>query len=136
MQDYAALATVLNIVFTPLIVLLTMWAKNKFATSQRAETRFDKQQESLLAAISDRVSACERRHADRDREMREIKHELKNRDIEYIKLYQDYTTLKAKYEVLNNDHNQLKNDFDLAATEIATLKEDLQRAATKIPETK
>ena len=116
---------ILNVLVTPLIVLVTLWVRSRIAS----ETRTDERQDGLIKNLIERVDVCEKRHANRDTEIKEIRAELKNRDAEYLKLYQDYTRLKAKHDVLEADHADLKKKYDETAHELATLKVDIKNKA-------
>lgn len=128
-MDTTLIITLGNVFFTPVIVLATLWVKNKYAQENRQENRYDKQQDSLLRSLEERVSTCELRHSQRDLEIKEIRAELKNRDEEYLNLYKAHTTLKAKYEVLLVDHEELKSNYDKTVVELANLKEDIKLKA-------
>ena len=121
--------TLLNLVGTPLLVLLTLWVKNNLARGDKMENRYDKQQDDLLQALEERVTTCEQRHGQREVEIKEIRVELKNRDEEYLNLYKEHTTLKARYEVLVVDHGKLKKDYDTTAMELEMLKDDIKKKA-------
>src|ERR1700722_1721399 len=48
---------------------------------------------------------------------------------EYLSLYQQHTTLKAKYEVLSAEYEQLRKDYESTASELNALKEDIKTKA-------
>jgi chromosome segregation ATPase len=131
-MDTALIVTLGNIFFTPIIVLVTLWVKNKYAQDDRRESRYDKSQDDLLKSLEERVSTCESRHTDREKEIKEIRAELKNRDVEYLSLYKEHTTLKAKYEVLLVDHEELKANYDNTVIELSNLKEDIKLKAQQV----
>jgi len=109
---------IVNVLLTPALVLITMWVKNSFSKEERQQKRED----GFIADLKDRVDLLER-------EVREVRVELKNRDAEYVSLYKEHTTLKAKYEVLLTDHDKLKRDYEATAIELTTLKQDIKKKA-------
>ena len=117
----------INAVATPLLVLFTMW----FRTSNDKERRLYKRDEKFFTELVSRVDTCERRHEDRDKEIREIRIELKNRDAEYLELYKEHTTLRARYDVLQADHIDLKKQHEITAADFAALKESIKSRATE-----
>lgn len=121
----AAIVTLGNIFFTPVIVIVTMWIKGALESSKSREKRED----GLIEGLQARVDNLERRLDEKEREIKEIRIELKNRDAEYVKLYQEHTTLKAKYEALLADHDELKRKYDVTAGELGVLKDDIKRRA-------
>lgn len=114
------------VLVTPIITLLTMW----FRQNSDKDLRRDKRDDSFIKSLEDRITVLEQRLDQKEKEIREIRHELKNRDAEYLALYQEHTTLRAKYDVLQTDHNELKHQYDLTATELAKLQTTLKEAAT------
>lgn len=125
-MDYTTLITLgANVIITPTLVLATMWVRNSFNKEERRDKRDDKYLENLELRVRD----LEKRLDLKEKEMREIRVELKNRDAEYIELYKIYTTLKAQHEVLQADHDDLKKQYDATSTELANLKEDIKRKA-------
>lgn len=115
----------LNFIITPVLALITIYVKSMFESGKRQDIRED----GLIKGLQDRVTALEKRLDDKEREMREIRVELKNRDEEYIVLYKDYTTLKAKYEVLQIDHQKLREQYEKTENELSVLKQDIKRRA-------
>ena len=100
----------INAVITPLLVLLTLWVRSNISKGERDEKRHD----SFVAGMEKRIIALEK-------EVREVRIELKNRDAEYLALYKEHTTLKAKYEVLQADHEELKKKYEHTVEELAKL---------------
>lgn len=124
-EQLSVVVTLGNVFFTPVIVLVTLWVRGKINKETRRETRED----GLIKSIVERVETCEKRHADRDREIKEIRTELKHRDDEYIALYKEHTTLRAKYEVLLGDHDELKKQYQVTVSELEILKKDMVKRA-------
>lgn len=122
-MDTSVLTLIGAIVITPIVTILTLWIKN--ATAK--ETRRDARDDGYIKSLDERVSLCESRHSARDKEMAEIRQELKNRDVEYVKLYQENATIRAKYDVLKEDHEELKAKYEATATELDTLKETMKK---------
>jgi chromosome segregation ATPase len=112
-----------EVVLVPVLTFVTMWVRNLNAKDIRRDNRDD----NYIKALSDRIDTCEKRHSDRDREMSEIRVELKTRDVEYAKLYQEHATIRAKYEVLVSEHDMLRKEYDATATELAALKEAIKK---------
>lgn len=104
------LTIIINAIATPVLVLLTMWIRNSFSTEERRQKRED----GFIDDLRLRIEALEK-------ELKVVKVELKNRDAEYVELFQKYTTLKAQYEVLQVDHNLLKKQYDQTVAELARL---------------
>lgn len=119
--------TILTIVavsiLTPLLTFLTMWVR----ANTDKEVRRDKRDDGYIQELSERVSTCEKRHNERDTEMKEIRAELKNRDEEYLRLYQEHTTIRAKYEVLLADHTALRTQYETTVMELIALKDTLKQ---------
>lgn len=115
-MEFATL--VVNAILTPVLVLLTLWAKSGISQKERMTKRED----GFIEGLAKRIE-------DLEKEVREVRVELKNRDAEYLNLYKDYTTLKAKYEVLQVDHTELRKQHDATALELANLKEDIKKKA-------
>ncbi len=107
----------------PVLTFMTMWVKSLNARDERRDNRDD----GYIKALSDRVNTCEKRHADRDREISEIRVEMKTRDIEYAKLYQEHATIRAKYEVLVTEHDALRKEYNATVEELAALKEAIKK---------
>ena len=124
-MDNGLLILVINAIVTPLLVIGTLWVRSRIAS----DTRTDARQDGLIKNLVERVDTCESRHDKREKEIREIRMELKNRDAEYVSLFQQHTTLKAKYEVLSADHQQLKKEYEETAQQLATLKTDIKDKA-------
>ena len=111
----------MNAVATPLLVIITMGVRNSFDKDKRQEKRED----GFIDEMRKRIEILEK-------EVREVRVELKNRDAEYIELYKKYTTLKAQYEVLEIDHQNLKKEYDELKIEMDTMKTDLKASALKM----
>jgi chromosome segregation ATPase len=122
-MDVNTITLIGAVVITPVVTLLTLWVKNIFAK----DARRDKRDDGYISSLTDRVETCERRHNERDKEMREIRAELKQRDEEYVNLYKEHTTIRAKYDVLLADHNELKEQYDATAVELAALKDAIKK---------
>lgn len=110
MTDPTIINLVINAIATPLLVLLTMWFKSSVSSRNHATTRED----GFIAGLDKRIVALEK-------ELREVRIELKNRDGEYLELYKEHTTLKAKYEVLLADHEELKKQYEHTVAELSKL---------------
>jgi chromosome segregation ATPase len=117
-MDPTLLSLLINAIATPLLVLLTMWFRSSLSTKERTEKRED----GFITGMEERIAQLER-------EVREVRIELKNRDAEYLDLFKVYTTLKAKHEVLEADHEELKKQYNATATELGTLKDDIKQKA-------
>lgn len=104
----------INAVLTPLLVILTLRTRAGISKGERDEKRHD----GFITGLERRILALEK-------EVREVRIELKNRDEEYLQLYKEYTTLKAKYEVLQADHEELKKKYEHTVSELARLGTDL-----------
>lgn len=113
-----SISLIVNVLLTPALVLITMWVRNSFAKDERQAKRED----GLISDLIKRVD-------DLERQLREVRAELKNRDAEYVDLYKQHTTLRAKYEVLLIDHDKLRKDYDETANELLTLKHDIKSKA-------
>ena len=100
----------INAVLTPTLVLVTMWFKSIISSKNRSLDREDE----FIAGLVERIEGLEK-------EIREVRIELKNRDAEYLELYKEHTTLKAKYEVLQADHEELKKKYEHTASELSNL---------------
>lgn len=122
-MDSNSIIVIGEVVLVPVLTFLTMWVKSQNDKDKRRDTRDD----GYIQSLSDRVKTCEERHAARDREIAEIRVELKTRDVEYAKLYQEHATIRAKYEVLLADHDMLKAAYTATAQELSTLKETLKQ---------
>lgn len=109
------------VLITPLVTLLTLWIKGANAKDMRHDARDD----AFFRALSGRVDECERRYKEKDKDIAEIRVELKNRDAEYIKLYQEHTTIRAKYEILQQEYTELKQQYDTTTKELRSLREAL-----------
>lgn len=119
--DTTLITIIVNGVLTPVLVLLTMWMRSTVSTKQRILSRED----GFISGLEKRIISLER-------EIREVRVELKNRDGEYLEIYKEYTTLKAKYEVLLADHEDLKRQHLATATELANLKQGIEKRATEV----
>lgn len=108
----------INAVATPLLVLVTMWIKNSFSKEERQQKRED----GFIEELRTRIDTLER-------EVREVRAELKNRDVEYIELYKKYTTLRAQYDILQLDHEKLKKEYNALTIEVASLKTGIKNSA-------
>lgn len=111
---------IINVIATPLLVVLTLWVRSSISTKERDQKRED----GFINELIKRVENLES-------EIKEVRVELKNRDAEYLALYQQHTTMKAKYEVLLAEHDQLRKEFDSTALELSALKEDIKEKAAK-----
>jgi len=109
-MDTTLITLLINAVVTPLLVLLTLWAR---ASTARGSQMFEREN-GFISGMEKRIIALEK-------EVREVRVELKNRDAEYLELYKEHTTLKAKYEVLAVDHEELKKKYEATVAELAKL---------------
>ena len=112
------LTIVLNVIATPLLVVLTMWVRSQISSKERDQKRED----GFIDELIKRVAQLET-------DIKEVRAELKNRDAEYLSLYQQHTTLKAKYDVLSAEYEQLRKDYESTASELNALKEDIKTKA-------
>lgn len=136
-MDTAVIVTLANIIFTPIIVLITMAVRNhndKEIRQDRRDDEFIKSLKENIGELRERVAELERSDDVKNTSLAEIRVELKNRDTEYVKLYQEHATLRAKYEILSKDHDSLKKEYDITAKELATFKEDIKSKATQAAE--
>lgn len=101
---------IINAIVTPLLVVLTLWVRSIISTKERTEKREDK----FIADLEKRLQTVEN-------ELRVVRVELKNRDADYLELYKEHTTLKAKYEVLTADHEELKKQYEHTVSELSRL---------------
>lgn len=115
-MDEALITLLINAVATPVLVLITLWVRSSQQRSDRSLTRED----GFISGLEKRVISLEK-------EIREVRIELKNRDAEYLDLYKEHTTLKAKYEVLLIDHNDLKQKYEHTVAELSRLGTDLAK---------
>jgi chromosome segregation ATPase len=111
---------VVNVIATPLLVVLTMWVRSQISSKERDQKRED----GFIDELIKRVAQLET-------DIKEFRAELKNRDAEYLALYQQHTTLKAKYEVLSAEYEQLRKDYESTASELNALKEDIKTKAAQ-----
>lgn len=109
-MDATILTLIINAVVTPLLVIATLWVKSQTASKNHTLTRED----GFIAELNKRVQTLEK-------EIREVRIELKNRDAEYLELYKEHTTLRAKYEVLSADHDDLKKKYEATVAELSKL---------------
>jgi chromosome segregation ATPase len=112
------LTLVVNVIATPLLVVLTMWVRSQISSKERDQKRED----GFIDELIKRVGQLET-------DIKEVRAELKNRDAEYLALYQQHTTMKAKYEVLSAEYEQLRKDYNSTASELNALKEDIKTKA-------
>lgn len=110
MNDATLITLVINAIVTPLLVVFTMWAKSSVSSRNHATVRED----GFISELNNRVKALEK-------EIREVRAELKNRDGDYLELYKEHTTLKAKYEILFADHEDLKKQYEHTVEELSHL---------------
>lgn len=115
------LTLLVNAIATPVLVIFTMWIKNSFSRQDRQQKRED----GFIANMEKRI-------VDLERDIREVRVELKNRDAEYIELYKQYTTLKAKYEVLNADYQTLHIDHEDLKMKYGQTVKELAQLGTNI----
>lgn len=106
-MDYTLL---INAIATPLLVILTLWVRSMVSSKERSEKREDK----FIADLERRLQSVEQ-------ELKVVRVELKNRDKDYLELYKEHTTLKAKYEVLMADHEELKKQYEHTVSELSRL---------------
>jgi peptidoglycan hydrolase CwlO-like protein len=100
-MDSLLLTLIVNAVVTPLLVIVT----NLFNNSANSAKRRDARDDNFIRSLEKRLS-------DLEREIKEVRIELKNRDEEYLALYKEHTTLRAKYDVLQADHEELKQKYE------------------------
>jgi len=112
-----------EIVLVPVLTFLTMMAKS----NADKEIRRDKRDDGHINTLEARISTLETRLDLKEKEINEIRIELKNRDSEYVKLYQEHITIKAKYEMLLADHEELRKEFEKTVIELSGLKETVKQ---------
>lgn len=101
---------IINAIVTPILVFITMWLNRAISSGERR----DKRDDGFISDLKQRLTNLER-------EIKEVRVELKNRDAEYIVLFKEHTTLKAKYEVLQIEHDELKAQYENTAAQLAQL---------------
>lgn len=104
------------------MVLITLWAKSAIKINSNRERRNDATEDAYRSELTRRIESLEK-------DVRELRVELKNRDAEYLQLYQEHTTLKAKYEVLQSDYDQTVKELHETQAELMALKEDIKTKA-------
>jgi peptidoglycan hydrolase CwlO-like protein len=131
-SDLAIISLIGTAVIAPSITLLTLWFKNKGSSQERRDKEYEQYVTDLKRTVLDLQNQINEMHkgaTQREEDIRTIQTELKNRDAEYIKIFQSHTTLRAQYENLSADHSKLKADYDLTSAELIQLKEDIRRKA-------
>lgn len=121
-MDINTLTVAGEVILVPVLTFLTMWVRNANDSALRRDRRDD----SYIKNLEGRVSLLESRLDKKESEIREIRVELKNRDAEYVRLFQEHATLRAKYEVLQIDHDQLKKNYDTTVAELGSIKETIR----------
>lgn len=121
MTDPTIITLVINAIVTPFLVLLTMWAKSNRSSREHAVIRED----GFINELNKRVQALEQ-------EIKEVRAELRHRNKEYLELYQEHVTLRAKYEVLEADHVQLKKEYENTVAELSRLGSTCKEEHTKL----
>ena len=116
------LILIINAICTPILVIATLWVRSNIANKDRMNSRED----GYFLNMEKRVNALEK-------EIREVRIELKNRDAEYLELYKEHTTLKAKYEVLSVDHEDLKKKYEATVAELSKLGTTCQDVSHQTP---
>ncbi len=101
---------IINALLTPVLVIITLQVRSAIQSKEHATARED-----------GFINGLEKRLQNVEKELREVRVELKNRDAEYLSLYKEHTTLKAKYEVLYADHEDLKKRYQHTVEELASL---------------
>lgn len=124
-MNEVVLTLIVNGIATPILVLVTMWVKQALSSNEKRERRSDAIEDEYRKETTARIDSLER-------EIRELRMELKNRDAEYIELYKQYTTLKAKHEVLETDYNQTVKELHATQKELSALKEDIKTRASLV----
>lgn len=108
----------INAIATPILVLLTMYARSRISSGERREKRED----AYIDVLTNRVTQLEK-------DLQEVRVELKNRDVEYVELFQKYTSLRAKHEVLLADFEITKRELHATQAELTALKDDIKKKA-------
>lgn len=121
-MDQTLIILIINAVLTPILVIVTLWVRANIAKSNRMTDRED----GFITGMEKRLERLEK-------EIREVRIELKNRDAEYLELYKEHTTLKAKYEVLSVDHEDLKKKYEATVLELSKLGTACQDESHKQP---
>ena len=111
-----------NVVISPAIVFFIFWLRSLIKGSASRERRNNDREDEYFKELNNRVMALER-------EVKELRVELKNRDGEYIELYKQWTTLKAKHEVLQADYDQTVKELHSTQAERSALKDDIKNKA-------
>lgn len=110
MIDSTIITLIINTIVTPILVLATLWLKASVSSRNHTTVRED----GFISELNIRVKNLEK-------EIREVRAELKNRDADYLDLYKEHTTLKAKHEVLLADHEELKKQYENTVGELSRL---------------
>ncbi len=124
-------------VITPTLTLLTLWFKNRNSREERRDKEYQKYVDALLKDVADlkiELDEIQLKLEKKEDDIRTIQTELKNRDAEYLKLYQSNNTLKAQYDNLLADHIKLKVDFDATVAELIQLKSDIKQKTNEAAE--
>lgn len=117
------LQVILSVVVGPTVTFLILWGRALIKGSVNRERRSDEKEDAYIKELNNRVLTLER-------EMKELRAELKNRDAEYIELYKKWTTLKAQHEVLQADYDQTVKELHDTQKELSSLKEDIKNKAS------
>ena len=120
-MDSATLANVLiTTIGVPVMTLLTLWVRSALSSGEKRQKRNDDTEDSYRGELLGRVSTLER-------EVKELRVELKNRDKEYVALFQEHATLRAKHEILQAEYDQTVKELHSTQAELTALKEDIKR---------
>lgn len=115
-MDNATLITlIINGIATPLFTLITLWARDSMKKGDRTMQRED----GFIANMEKRITELEK-------EVRTLRSSLDAKTGEYLKLFQDYVSLKAKYDALLIDHQQLKENHFHTAEELERVKQEMK----------
>lgn len=104
-------SSAISVIIAAGTALITLFVNKYFDKAQRKE----RQENNLVDDLIERVKLLEL-------SVKELNQELKNRDGEYLILYKEHTTLKAKYDILLVDSEKLRKDHTILNEEITHLK--------------
>ena len=102
-------ATAISAIVATVTALLTILVNKYFDKEQRKE----KQENHLVDDLIERVKLLET-------SSKELRQELKNRDEEYVSLYKEHATLRAKYDVLFIDNENIKKEHIILKEKVSS----------------
>jgi uncharacterized protein (DUF3084 family) len=119
-------------IITPTLTLITLWFKNRNSFQERRDKEYQKYVDALIKdveTLKTELIKVQQHLEEKETAIRTIQTELKNRDEEYLKLFQSNNTLRAQYDNLLADHTKLKIDYDATVAELTQLKSDIKQKA-------